>query len=129
MRLRRAGRERLQGKAQVGRDGQLEQVAAQEAGGEEHHFQILDVAGRGIDSLRKSPSGLSFRGAAGDEESRIAPKILRARFLAPLGMTAWKCFSAACSVAPPHRRRFPGIPAPRKADTFRYAGCHPHGPT
>ena len=32
-----------------------------------------------------------------DEESRIALKIFRARFLAPLGMTAWKRFSAACT--------------------------------
>ncbi len=34
---------------------------------------------------------------ADDEESRIVLKTLRARFLAPLGMTAWKGFSAACS--------------------------------
>jgi hypothetical protein len=33
--------------------------------------------------------GMSFRGAAGDEESRTALKTLRARFLAPLGMTAY----------------------------------------
>ncbi|MGA2608274.1 MAG: hypothetical protein ABSH01_12555 [Terriglobia bacterium] len=31
---------------------------------------------------------VSFRGAAGNEESRTALKIVRARFLAPLGMTA-----------------------------------------
>ena len=31
-----------------------------------------------------------------DVESRPALKILRARFLAPLGMTAWRGFSAAC---------------------------------
>ena len=42
--------------------------------------------------LRKNPGGLSFRGAAGDEESRIALRTLRARFLAPLGMTAWGVF-------------------------------------
>ena len=37
---------------------------------------------------------------ADDEESRTALKILRARFLAPLGMTAWRSFSAACSAPP-----------------------------
>jgi hypothetical protein len=35
-----------------------------------------------------------------DEESCTALKILRARFLAPLGMTAWRGFSAACSAPP-----------------------------
>jgi hypothetical protein len=35
-----------------------------------------------------------------NEESRTALRILRARFLAPLGMTAWKRLSAA-SLAPP----------------------------
>ena len=49
-----------------------------------------------VDRLRKNPFGLSFRGAAGDEESRTALKILRARFLAPLGMTARRSLSAAC---------------------------------
>src|SRR5208283_5137769 len=39
---------------------------------------------------------------ADDEESRIVSKTLRARFLAPLGMTAWKGFSAPCK-APPFR--------------------------
>src|SRR5208337_283746 len=39
-----------------------------------------------------TPVCVSFRGAAGDEESRIALKTLRARFLAPLGMTAWPSF-------------------------------------
>jgi hypothetical protein len=34
----------------------------------------------------KNPGNLSFRGAAGDEESRIG-RVLRARFLAALGMT------------------------------------------
>ena len=37
---------------------------------------------------------------ADDEESRTALKILRARFLAPLGMTAWRGFSAACEALP-----------------------------
>ena len=36
---------------------------------------------------------LSFRGAAGDEESRSAMKMLRARFLASLGMTVQRRFS------------------------------------
>jgi hypothetical protein len=36
--------------------------------------------------MLKNPSGLSFRGAAGDEESRKS-FVSRARFLAPLGMT------------------------------------------
>jgi hypothetical protein len=38
---------------------------------------------------------VTFERAGGDEESRIVLKTLRARFLAPLGMTAWKGFSAA----------------------------------
>ena len=42
--------------------------------------------------LRKNSFGVSFRGAPGDEESRIVLKTLRARFLAPLGTTAWKVF-------------------------------------
>jgi hypothetical protein len=63
-------------------------------------------AGRaGLYRLRRNPSKLSFRGAAGDEESHIALKRVRARFLAPLGMTPWKGFSAACS-APPKSRAF-----------------------
>ena len=37
-----AGRERLRGEAQVGYHGQLEELAAQEAGGEEHHFKGSD---------------------------------------------------------------------------------------
>jgi hypothetical protein len=37
--------------------------------------------------------------AATDEESRIFLKIPRARFLAPLGMTARTRFSAACQAA------------------------------
>ena len=56
----------------------------------------------GLNRLRKNSFGVSFRGAAGDEESRIFLKTLRARFLAPLGMTAWKGFSAPCE-APPFR--------------------------
>ena len=36
---------------------------------------------------------LIFERAEGDEESRTALKTLRARFLAPLGMTCWKWFS------------------------------------
>jgi hypothetical protein len=35
-----------------------------------------------------------------DEESRTALKILRARFLAPLGMTTWRGFPAACKTPP-----------------------------
>ena len=49
--------------------------------------------------LRKNPVGLSFRAAAGDEESRTVLKALRTRFLAPLGMTARKGFCAACTAA------------------------------
>jgi len=68
----------------------------------------------GIDRPRTNSFGVSFRGAAGGEESRIVLKTLRARFLAEfilrgqgeilrfaqndsegLGMTAWKGFSAA----------------------------------
>ena len=75
----------------------------------------------GLNRLRKNSFGVSFRGAAGDEESRIGLKTLRARFLAEftlsgqseilrcaqgdsegLGMTAWKGLSAACK-APPFR--------------------------
>jgi hypothetical protein len=37
---------------------------------------------------------------ADDEGSRIVLKILRARFLASLRMTAWKRFSAACKTPP-----------------------------
>jgi hypothetical protein len=40
-----------------------------------------------------------FRRATGDEESRTALNTLRARFLAPLGMTVWDGFSAAYSGA------------------------------
>ena len=40
---------------------------------------------------------VSFRGAAGDEESRIVLKTLGARFLAPLGMTAWRDFRQPAS--------------------------------
>ena len=36
---------------------------------------------------------LSFRGAGGDEESRTAMKILRARFFAPLRMTEARFFA------------------------------------
>ena len=54
----------------------------------------------GLNRLRKNPPEVSFRGAEGDEESRTALKILRARFLAPLGMTAYKRFSAACKAPP-----------------------------
>ena len=74
--------------------------------------------GTGPNRLRKNSFGVSFRGAAGDEESRIVLKTLRARFLAEftlsgqseillprlrdqddsegLGMTAWKGFPAPC---------------------------------
>jgi len=44
------------------------------------------AARAGLNRLRKNPFGMSFRGAAGDEESRIALKTLRARFLAALGV-------------------------------------------
>jgi len=54
--------------------------------------------------LRKNPFGLSFRGPAGEEGSRIVLKTLRARFLAPPGMTAWKGFSAPR--APPSGRGY-----------------------
>ena len=54
--------------------------------------------------MLKNPPRLSFRGAAGDEESRIVLKTLRARFLTPLGMTAWKGFSPTCE-APPFQTR------------------------
>jgi hypothetical protein len=40
---------------------------------------------------------------ADHEESRTALKVLRARFLAALGMTAWRLFSAACLAPPPER--------------------------
>lgn len=46
---RHTGSTGLHGEAQVGRHGQLEQVTAQEAGGEKHHFQILDLAAGGIE--------------------------------------------------------------------------------
>jgi hypothetical protein len=36
----------------------------------------------GIDRMRKNSCDVSFRGAAGDEQSRIVLKTLRARFLA-----------------------------------------------
>ena len=58
------------------------------------------ILAAGLNWLRKNPFGVSFRGAAGDEESRIVLKTLRARFLAPLGMTAWKGFSAPCEALP-----------------------------
>ena len=45
-------------------------------------FQVALISRR----LRKNPCGLSFRGAAGDEESRKS-FVSRARFLASLGMT------------------------------------------
>jgi hypothetical protein len=41
---------------------------------------------RRFNRLRKNPFGLSFRGAAGDEESRKS-FTFRARFFASLGMT------------------------------------------
>ena len=44
----------------------------------------------GLNRLRKNLDGVSFRGAAGDEESCIALKTHRARFLASLGMTVTK---------------------------------------
>ena len=88
----------------------------------------------GFYRLRKNPFGLSFRGAAGDEESRIVLKTLRARLLVEfilsgqseilrfaqndsegIGMTAWKGFSAAC-LAPPQSGSQPYVLlAPRAA--------------
>ena len=53
-------------------------------------------------SLLKNSSAVSFRGAEGDEESRI-PFNFRARFLAPLGMTrSHKVFqpTAQCLACP-----------------------------
>jgi hypothetical protein len=41
-RSRRAGHQALPGETQTGGHGQLEKVAAQEAGGEEHHFEGSD---------------------------------------------------------------------------------------
>jgi hypothetical protein len=58
------------------------------------------ILAAGLNRLRKNSFGVSFRGAGGDEESRIVLKTLRARFLAPLGMTAWKGFSAPCEALP-----------------------------
>jgi hypothetical protein len=40
-----------------------------------------NLAGNGLTRLRENAFGLSFRGAGGDEESRIGLKTLRARFL------------------------------------------------
>ncbi len=56
-------------------------------------------------SLCENSVGVSFRGAAGDEESRIAFKTLRARFLAPFGMTRWM----ECSHRPQGRKLFLGF--------------------
>ncbi len=77
------------------------------------------ILAAGLNRLRKNPFGVSFRGTAGDKESRIVLKTLRARFLAEftlsgqseilrcaqddsegLGMTAWKGFSAPCEALP-----------------------------
>jgi hypothetical protein len=81
--------------------------------------------GRGFTGCGKTLFGLSFQGAAGDEESRIALKTLRARFLAALGMTAWRSFSAACfspAVTSPADCRRPSPPAQsRNCGTVREA--------
>ena len=53
--------------------------------------QLLQAEIRGFQPLNrmlKNPSSLSFRGAAGDEESRKS-FVSRARFLASLGMTTF----------------------------------------
>ena len=47
---------------------------------------FLDHNGFPLTRELRTP-GVIFRGAAGDEEPRTAVKVLRARFLAALGMT------------------------------------------
>lgn len=44
---------------------------------------------------------VSFRGTAGDEESRTAEKTFRARFLAALGMTVSRIYNAPSNLQPP----------------------------
>jgi hypothetical protein len=65
---------------------------------------VVNVAGH--KSLCEISFYVSFRGAEGDEESCTALKILRARFLAPLGMTRWTGFSHRL-----HKGR-PGLTSP-----------------
>jgi hypothetical protein len=48
-----------------------------------------------LQAAEKLESAVILR-SSGDEESRIALKINRARSFAALRMTAWKGFSAAC---------------------------------
>jgi hypothetical protein len=67
-------------------------------------FNILRKGGalQAAEKTRLACHSEESRSDRDDEESRIVLKTLRARFLAPLGMTAWKGFSAPCE-APPFR--------------------------
>jgi hypothetical protein len=76
----------------------------------------------GLKRLRKNSFGVSFRGAAGDEESRIGLKTLRARFLAPLGMTAWMGFSAACKTQVQGSSGFPAWNSEHPSPTLYVSG-------
>jgi beta-lactamase regulating signal transducer with metallopeptidase domain len=59
-----------------------------------------------LQRLRDNPSSLSFRGTAGDEESRMS-LISRARFLASLGMTTFRnVFAQPPQSAEPSARRW-----------------------
>lgn len=56
--------------------------------------------------ILKSPASLSFRGAEGDEESRTRLQTLRARFLAPFGMTMGRPSDGLVGVAACWSSRF-----------------------
>jgi len=83
---------------------------------------------RASSRLRKNSLGVSFRGAAGDEESRIVLKTLRARFLASLGMTTLtKVFQHSASRQPPAnpKSKIQNL----KCSTWRLPFSSPPGPS
>jgi hypothetical protein len=83
--------------AKVCRDGQLEEAAVEEAGGERHYFQILDGASGGSTVCRKArvayhseaPRATRNRASPGPPSSegwaRIGQFVTFSAFLAPFG--------------------------------------------
>jgi len=68
-------------------------------------------------------------GARGEEESRIALKKFRARFLAPLGMTCLTAFSRGLFTPPPPGGEWNGPPGPEAAALPGAKGPPFHSPT
>ena len=76
----------------------------------------------GLWSLCDNSFLLSFRGAAGDEESRSALKTLRARFLASLGKTVERRISHKL-FGPPRAIKI-SVVAPAQFGKLRFRNIH-----